>query len=79
MRIIKVTWNDAWQGGFEEFTRKQVRKAHGAFVQTSVGYEAAADKTGITLAGCVDEDGAFHRVLFIPRGMVKTVTVLANG
>lgn len=76
MRILKVVWNDAWSDDSEEYTKKAIRKAHGPFVQTSVGLEVVNDKQGITLAGDYDADGAYHRVLFIPKGIIKSVVVL---
>jgi hypothetical protein len=67
VKLVVVTWNDAWQADEGE------KIAHRPFVQRSCGFLVKSDKTGVTLAGCIDEDGTMYRGLFVPRGVIVRV------
>jgi hypothetical protein len=78
-RIVEVTWEDAWQSGFEEFTLDQLQEdEHGPIVQRSTGYVVKHDDVGIMLVGDQDEDGGLHRAMFIPAGMIVSVKTLGS-
>lgn len=78
-RIVEVTWEDAWQSGFEEFTLEDLQEnEHGPIVQRSTGYVVKQDDTGIMLVGDQDEDGGLHRAMFIPSGMIVQVKNLGS-
>lgn len=74
MKIVLVTWHDAW-GDNEFHDHDELDALHHPKVAQSVGFLLKRDKTGITLCGCVD-DKTYDRVMFIPHGMVKSVVTI---
>ena len=76
--LVVVTWNDAWssQAGHDA---DEIENDHKPHVNYSAGFLVKADRVGVTIAGCYDvksDAPSYDRVLFVPRGMVKSVRKL---
>jgi hypothetical protein len=72
MRVVEVTWLDAWHDP-DECKPEALEAEHGPIEVASVGYEVRNDDYGVMIAACREDDGTFKRVLFVPAGMIKRV------
>jgi acyl-coenzyme A synthetase/AMP-(fatty) acid ligase len=73
--IALIEWGDAWASQ-DGHTAEALDNEHAPKRQSSVGFLYRQDKHGVMLVGCMTDDDAFDRVLFIPAGMVVSVKYL---
>lgn len=78
MPAVVVTWLDAHS--IHEFQEEDdMGVQHKARVVQSVGWLFRHDETGVTIAGCYDDEGIYDRHLFVPAGMVLSVQKIGRG
>ena len=76
--LVLVTWYDAHSetGWFEP---QEALDKHNPMTCWNVGWVVKKDKDGITLSPSVASDGGLGDVMFIPRGMIRQVTVIRKA
>lgn len=72
--LAQVMWDDAHGSATVQYEAHEI--PHAPVVITTYGLLLRDDTAGITVAGEFVADGTFRAVTFIPRGMVRKVTLL---
>lgn len=75
IKIAKVEWLDAWTNNGWKGGREQASETHTPIKVVNVGIIAINDKTGITLCSGMAEDGNMLSMQFIPKKMIKKITI----
>lgn len=74
-KIAQVDWDDAWSNSLRSYRDEDLRSEVPARLH-SVGYLIRNDKNGVCLAMERElDDGISRHVCFIPRGIVRKVTI----
>lgn len=75
MRIVEVTWEDAYNPQFTWATKSEVRAASGGATVRSVGMLLMKTKRHLVLCGSYGKGfGAkYGEIVMIPKGMVRKV------
>lgn len=71
--LVEVLWHDAWSQGGWQTTDPQKNEPAPCL---SVGYMIAKTKSGVTLAGSLDDGANVGVIQFRPSGMIKSIKVL---
>jgi hypothetical protein len=75
--LAVVVWDDAWSGGNDLITLKEVEEKHRPSVMQTLGWVLRNNDEGIFIANerCLDLGAECYRgSTFIPRLMIKSVT-----
>jgi hypothetical protein len=75
--LAVVVWDDAWSGGNDLITLKDVEEKHRPSVMQTLGWVLKEDFTGVFVANerCMDlGDECYRGSTFIPRSLIKSVT-----
>jgi hypothetical protein len=77
-KLILVRWGDAWVHGAWDDETPSTKKAKPVIVHT-VGWLIKQDKTGVLVAAQIADGAQLANQSFIPKGMIKDITVLSRG
>lgn len=77
-QLVVIEWGDAWVHGPWDDKDSSAAKARPVVVYT-VGWMMKKDKTGVLVAAQIAGDNQFANQSFIPRGMIRSVTVIKRG
>lgn len=77
-QLVVIEWGDAWVHGPWDDHESSKAKAKPVIVYT-VGWMIKKDAKGVLVAAQIAGDTQFANQSFIPRGMIRSVTVLKRG
>jgi hypothetical protein len=75
--LAVVVWDDAWSGGNDLITLKDVEEKHRPSVMQTLGWVLKDDPAGVFVANerCMDlGDECYRGSTFIPRSLIRSVT-----
>ena len=73
MKVVRVTWHDAYSCCTEPHDHSFIPRD---YTINSVGFLLKKSKKGVLIAMELHPEGAYHHILFVPRGVVQKVKVL---
>lgn len=77
-QLVVIEWGDAWVHGPWDDKASADAKARPVIVYT-VGWMMKKDRTGVLVAAQIAGSDQFANQSFIPRGMIRSVTVIKRG
>lgn len=70
---VHLVWEDAWSSASWVWPEDAKRQHGEPYTVHEMGCVVKVDRAGITLTSARKQEGSFRGVMFIPKGMIKTV------
>ena len=82
MKIVVVTWGDAWSNTTGRYSSKEFEKYNKPLMNMNCGWVLSENEKGILLGSCYipeEEDVTeeyYKEVFHIPKGMIQSIEVI---
>jgi len=80
-KFVSVVWDDAWADTHESVSQEDAHMKHKATLMETRGWLLVDNDVGVSVFNerCLDEgDGSFRGRTFVPRAMIRTVTIISS-